>query len=55
VLSGKGILELDGDRVELVPGMLVMSPPEIRHKADCKVKALIIGLPSLDHADFLKD
>ena len=55
VLSGKGILELDGDRVELVPGTLVMIPPEVRHKAVGKLEALIIGLPSLDPADFLKD
>ena len=55
VLSGKGSLELDGDRVDLEPGTLVMIPPGIRHKADGNVEALIVGLPSLDPADLLKD
>jgi mannose-6-phosphate isomerase-like protein (cupin superfamily) len=55
VLKGKGILELDEERVEVEPGTVVMIPPGIRHKAVGEIEALIVGMPSLDPADFFMD
>ena len=55
VLKGKGILELDEDRVEVEPGTVIMIPPGIRHKAVGEIEALIVGIPSLDPADFFLD
>ena len=55
VLKGRGILELDEDRVDVEPGTVVMIPPGIRHKAVGEIEALIVGIPSLDPADFFLD
>lgn len=51
VLKGKGILELDGDQVDLEPGILVTIRPGIRHRAEGQVEALIVGIPPLDPED----
>ena len=55
VLKGKGILELDGDRVELEPGTLVMIRPGTRHRAEGQVETLIVGVPPFDPADTFFD
>jgi mannose-6-phosphate isomerase-like protein (cupin superfamily) len=55
VLKGNGALELDGDRVEVEPGTLVLIPPGIRHRAIGDFESLIVGIPSLDPADFFVD
>lgn len=55
VLEGEGILELDGEKVELKPGTLVMIRPGTRHRAEGDVKVLIVGIPPFDPADSFHD
>ena len=55
VLNGNGALELDGDRVEVEPGTLVMIPPGIRHRAIGDFESLIVGIPSLNPTDLFVD
>ena len=55
VLRGTGILELDDDRVELEPGILVMIHPGTRHRAEGQVETLVIGVPPFDPADTFFD
>ena len=55
VLKGKGVLELDGDQVELEPGTLVMIRPGTRHRAEGQVETLIVGIPPFDPADTFFD
>ena len=55
VLNGRGILELDSDRIDLEPGTLVMICPGTRHRAEGQVEALIVGIPPFDPADMFVD
>jgi len=55
VLKGKGVLELDHDRVEVEPGTLVMIRPGTRHRAEGQVEVLIVGVPPFDPADTFFD
>ena len=55
VLKGKGFLELDNERVELEPGILVMIHPGTRHRAEGQVEVLIVGVPPFDQADTFFD
>jgi len=55
VLNGEGVLELDGDKVELKPGILVMIRPGMRHRAEGQVEVLIVGIPPFDPADTFYD
>ncbi|MCD6333990.1 MAG: cupin domain-containing protein [Candidatus Latescibacteria bacterium] len=55
VLKGEGTLVLDGDRVALDPGTLVMIRPGTRHRAEGQVETLIVGIPPFDPADTFFD
>jgi mannose-6-phosphate isomerase-like protein (cupin superfamily) len=44
-------LELDDDRVPLRPGVAVVIPPGVRHRAAGRMKVLIVCLPEFDPAD----
>jgi len=51
VLEGTGILELDGEEVELRKDTVVMIPPGVRHRAYGEVTALVIGNPPFSPDD----
>jgi len=44
-------MQLDGDLVDVRPGVCVMIPPGVRHQAVGKAKVLILVLPKFDPAD----
>lgn len=44
-------MQLDGDLIDVRPGMCVMIPPGVRHRAVGKAKVLIVVLPKFDPAD----
>jgi mannose-6-phosphate isomerase-like protein (cupin superfamily) len=45
VLSGQGKMLLDGEEIELHPGVLVYVPRGVKHKASGNLKALIVCVP----------
>ena len=49
--DGDALMELDGDRLPLKPGMAIVIPPGVRHRAIGKMKVLIVCLPEFDEAD----
>jgi mannose-6-phosphate isomerase-like protein (cupin superfamily) len=51
VLSGKGILELDDDQIELVSGISVMIKPGCRHRAVGNLTIINVPVPAFDHED----
>lgn len=44
-------MELDGERVPLVPGRAVRIPPGVRHRAIGEMKVLVIVSPKFDPSD----
>jgi mannose-6-phosphate isomerase-like protein (cupin superfamily) len=44
-------MELDGERVPVHPGMTVLIPPYLRHRAVGKMKVLVMASPRFDPAD----
>jgi mannose-6-phosphate isomerase-like protein (cupin superfamily) len=54
-LEGSGFLELDGERQPVHPGMAVLIPPGVRHRAIVapgeRMKILNIVIPPFDPAD----
>ena len=44
-------LELDHERIDLRPGMCIMIPPGIRHRAVGKMKIINFVVPKFDPAD----
>ncbi len=44
-------LELDDDRLPLKPGVAVVIPPGVRHRAIGRMQVLIVCLPEFDPAD----
>lgn len=44
-------MQLDGETIEVHPGMCVMIRPGTRHRAIGKMKVLIVVLPKFDPAD----
>jgi mannose-6-phosphate isomerase-like protein (cupin superfamily) len=44
-------IELDDDRVPVKPGISVMIPPGVRHRAVGRMKVLILVLPKFDPDD----
>jgi mannose-6-phosphate isomerase-like protein (cupin superfamily) len=44
-------LELDGDAIPVRPGVSVMIPPGVRHRAVGRMKVLIVVIPKFDPAD----
>lgn len=44
-------MELDDERIDVRPGMCIMIPPGVRHRAVGKMKVLIVVFPKFDPAD----
>ena len=44
-------MELDGESVAVKPGMCILIPPLVRHRAVGKMKVLILVIPKFDPAD----
>jgi mannose-6-phosphate isomerase-like protein (cupin superfamily) len=44
-------MELDGESVAVKPGMCILIPPGVRHRAAGKMKVLIVVIPKFDPAD----
>ncbi len=44
-------MELDGDIVPVKPGMCILIPPGVRHRALGRMKVLIVVFPKFDPAD----
>lgn len=47
----RALLELDGEQVPLKPGVCVMIPPGVRHRAIGTMKVLIVVFPKFDPED----
>jgi mannose-6-phosphate isomerase-like protein (cupin superfamily) len=45
------MMELDGEKIPIKPGMCIMIPPGVRHRAVGKMKILNIVIPKFDPAD----
>lgn len=45
------VMEVDDDRLPLKPGMAIVIPPGVRHRAIGKMKVLIVCMPEFDPAD----
>jgi mannose-6-phosphate isomerase-like protein (cupin superfamily) len=44
-------MELDGERVPVRPGLAIMIPPGVRHRAVGEMKVLIVAHPKFDPSD----
>lgn len=51
VIEGKGRMELGDDTVELRPGVTILIPPLLAHRAFGNVRCLIVGVPAWHHDD----
>lgn len=53
ILEGQGKMELNGDIVEVAPGMIIFIEPFTRHRlwSDAGVRTIVFGVPALDMAD----
>ena len=51
VLEGTGTLELDDDRIDLMPGITVMIKPRCIHRAVGNLKIINVPIPTFDPAD----
>jgi mannose-6-phosphate isomerase-like protein (cupin superfamily) len=49
--AGDARIELDGEAVPVKPGMAVLIPPGVRHRALGEMKVLIIATPKFDSKD----
>lgn len=49
--GGDAAMELDGERIALRPGLCVMIPPGVRHRAIGRMTVLIVAAPKFDPAD----
>jgi mannose-6-phosphate isomerase-like protein (cupin superfamily) len=45
------MMQLDDDRIPVKPGLCVMIPPGVRHRALGRMKVLIVVLPKFDPED----
>jgi mannose-6-phosphate isomerase-like protein (cupin superfamily) len=45
------MMQLDDDRVPLKPGLCIMIPPGVRHRAIGRMKVLIVAIPKFDPED----
>jgi mannose-6-phosphate isomerase-like protein (cupin superfamily) len=46
VLAGQGMMALDGEEIELHPGVVVSVPRGVRHKAQGDVTVLVVCVPA---------
>lgn len=44
-------LQLDSERIPLRPGLCILIPPGVRHRAIGKMQVLIVAIPKFDPAD----
>lgn len=44
-------MQLDGELIPVRPGMCILIPPGVRHRAVGRMKVLIVALPKFDPAD----
>jgi mannose-6-phosphate isomerase-like protein (cupin superfamily) len=44
-------MQLDGEVIPVKPGLCIMIPPRVRHRALGRMKVLIVVLPKFDEAD----
>jgi mannose-6-phosphate isomerase-like protein (cupin superfamily) len=44
-------MQLDADRIALRPGLCIMIPPSVRHRAIGRMTVLIVAHPKFDPAD----
>jgi mannose-6-phosphate isomerase-like protein (cupin superfamily) len=51
ILEGSGLMELDGTRVPVHPGMSILIKPGCRHRAVGRMKILNIPVPAFDPRD----
>jgi len=51
IIEGKGKMELGKDTVDLRPGVTILIPPGLPHRAYGDVKCLIVGVPAWKHDD----
>lgn len=51
ILQGDGKMELGDEVVELHPGVTIMIPPLVPHRAYGEVRCLIVGIPAWKHDD----
>ena len=51
ILEGTGEMELGKDVVELKPGVTILIPPGLAHRACGNLKCLIVGVPAWRHDD----
>ena len=51
ILEGRGVMELDGDEVDVEPGVVIMVPVGCRHAGRGDFKALIVGVPPFSEHD----
>jgi mannose-6-phosphate isomerase-like protein (cupin superfamily) len=55
VLEGNGKLELDGEIVDLEPGMAILIPPGVRHRGYGDFKTIVTGAPAFTPEDEYQD
>ena len=46
VIAGQGTMALDGERIELRPGVVVYVPRGVRHKASGDLTVLVVCVPA---------
>lgn len=51
ILAGRGQMELGDDVVDLAPGVTIMIPPGVAHRAHGDIRCLIVGVPAWKHDD----
>ena len=51
ILEGGGKMELDGDLIDLEPGVVIVIPPLVPHRGFGDFRALIVGVPAMIHDD----
>ena len=51
ILDGAGSMELGEDVVKLEPGVTILIPPGLPHRAWGDVQCLIVGIPAWKHDD----
>ena len=44
-------MQLDGEEVAVKPGVCILIPPGVRHRAIGEMKVLIVAMPKFDPAD----
>jgi len=49
--EGDAVIQLDDERVPLRPGLCIMIPPKVRHRAIGRMTVLIVASPKFDPAD----